>query len=116
MWRDAEAQREKYGFLGNTPALVAEKSGTAYGTRNNDDQGKTLVWLSYWKTLAGLHAFAHAEAHKEGWVWWDRGAGKKYPHIGIAHEVYEVPAGSWENIYHNFRPFGMCKLDLTLNG
>jgi hypothetical protein len=108
MWRDAERQRERYGYLGNTPALVAEKDKlSAYGTRNGDDEGKTMVWLSYWKTLDGLHEFSHAEAHKKGWLWWNGGAREEYRHIGIAHEVYEAPAGCWENIYNNFRPFGI---------
>lgn len=39
---------------------------------------------------------------------WDRGAGEKFRHIGIMHETYEVPQGHWENISHNFRPFGIC--------
>ena len=29
------------------------------------------------------------------------------PHLGIMHELYMVPKGGWENIYHNFRPIGM---------
>lgn len=59
MWADAETQREKYGYLGNTPAMVAEPdTAGAYGTRNGDDQGKTIVFLSYWKNLEGLQEFA----------------------------------------------------------
>lgn len=107
MWRDAERQRERYGYLGNTPALVAEKDKLgAYGARNGDDEGKTMVWLSYWRTLDGLHEFSHAEAHRKGWLWWNEAKGV-YGHIGIAHEVYEAQAGAWENIYNNMRPFGI---------
>lgn len=25
------------------------------------------------------------------------------------HETYNCPAGSYETVYHNFRPFGMMK-------
>ena len=115
MWADAEAQREKYGYLGNTPAMVAEPDTIgAYGTRNGDDQGKTMVFLSYWRSFEGLQEFARGEAHMKGWLWWDRGAGEKFKHIGIMHETYEVPAGSWENISYNFRPFGIGKLTLHL--
>ncbi|KAF2872105.1 hypothetical protein BDV95DRAFT_492969 [Massariosphaeria phaeospora] len=106
MWKDAEAQRVKYGYLGNTPSMVAERgSGDSLGTRNGDDTGTTMIWLSYWKTLDGLHDFAHAKAHRSGWLWWERGAEKKYKHLGIMHELYEVPAGSWETISANFKPF-----------
>ncbi|KAF2274516.1 uncharacterized protein EI97DRAFT_422151 [Westerdykella ornata] len=116
MWRDANAQREKYGYLGNMPPLVVEKDKSeTYGPRNGDDQGKTMVFISYWKTLDGLHSFAHSEAHMKGWLWWDRGAGAKYKHIGIGHEVYEAPAGHWENIYHNFRPFGLANAKFPVN-
>lgn len=30
------------------------------------------------------------------------------------HEVYAAPRGQWENIYVNFRPFGMGELSLSL--
>lgn len=109
MWRDAEVQRDKYGFLGNTPGLVAEYDGVlnTYGPKSGSEEGRVTVYLSYWKTLDGLHAFAHGEAHRKGWLWWEGGAGKKFKHIGIMHEVYEAPAGHWENIFHNFKPFGI---------
>jgi len=99
MWNDAETNREKYGYLGHTPELGAIESG--------NDKSTTTVTLSYWKTLDGLYAFTSAKAHMNGQLWWERGAMDEYPHIGIAHEVYEVPAGNWENVFHNFKPFGI---------
>ena len=110
MWADAEANREKWGYLGNTPAMVAEedRDGSS-GIRNNYGAGKTLLYLSYWKSLAGLQAFAKAAPHMEGFMWWEKGAVTRFPHIGIMHETYEVPAGNWENIYHNCKPFGISK-------
>lgn len=105
MWKDAEENRELYGFLGNTPQLSTQDDG-----ERQDSKGQTEVTLSYWKTLEGLHKFAHASAHMKGQLWWERGASEDYPHIGIMHEVYDVPAGNWENIYQNFRPFGVRKL------
>jgi hypothetical protein len=104
MWRDCNENREKYGFLGKTPQLTTQDDGRP------DTQGKTMVFLSYWKTLEGLHKFAHASAHMKGQTWWEKGASEEFPHIGIMHEVYEVPAGNWENVFHNYRPFGICKL------
>lgn len=102
MWADAEANRDTYGFLGNTPGLSAAGAGT-----RPDAQGQTTVFLSYWKTLDGLREFAHAETHMKGQLWWERGAMDAFPHIGIMHETYQVPAGSWENVFHNYRPFGI---------
>lgn len=104
MWEDAAINRDKYGFLGNTPMMVTEDDGS-----RQDVKGINMTWLSYWKTLEGLHKFTRAEAHMKGQLWWERGAQEKHPHLGVMHEVYEVPAGHWENVFHNYRPFGICK-------
>lgn len=104
MWKDASENREKYGYLGNTPTMVTQDDGN-----RPDAQGKTLFYLSYWKSLEGLHKFAHGKVHMKGQMWWDNGAMNKYSHIGMMHEVYEVPKGNWENVFHNFRPFGICE-------
>jgi hypothetical protein len=104
MWADASANREKYGYLGNTPTMTSQDDGG-----RPDAAGKTLLYLSYWKTLEGLHKFAHGSVHMKGQMWWDAGAMTKYSHIGMMHEVYEVPRGNWENVFHNFRPFGICE-------
>lgn len=131
MWRDAEVNASRYGYLGNTPALVAEVTFLraqipdttcsltielqpddglgSYGTWNKHQKGRQEVYLSYWKTLDGLHEFAHSKAHRDGWLAWERGIKDKFKYIGIMHEVYEVPAGNWENIFSNFRPFAIGK-------
>ncbi|KAF2106888.1 hypothetical protein BDV96DRAFT_617097 [Lophiotrema nucula] len=107
MWQDANTHRERYGYLGNTPSLTAELSANdEYGPRRGDDKGKTMMWLSYWKTLDGLHAFANEGSHLQGMVWWEKVV-DKYKFTGLMHEVYEVPAGNWENVSANFRPFGL---------
>jgi hypothetical protein len=104
MWVNAEAKREEYGFLGNTPAMMTRDIGL-----REDAQGVNVVYLSYWKTLDGLHKFAHGDVHMKGQMWWERVAMKEHKHIGVMHETYEVPAGNWENVFHNFRKFGICK-------
>ncbi|KAH9866702.1 hypothetical protein J1614_008395 [Plenodomus biglobosus] len=109
MWASASAHRTTYGFLGNTPGLSSHDTGS-----RPDEQGKTVLYLSYWKTLAGLQRFAHGDAHMKGQLWWEKGAGDAFPHIGIMHETYEVPAGGWENVFHNFRPFGIGRLALGM--
>ncbi|KAF2030782.1 hypothetical protein EK21DRAFT_111653 [Setomelanomma holmii] len=110
MWKDAAENREKYGFLGNTPGLTTADDGV-----RQDTKGTTTVYLSYWKTLEGLHKFAHGNVHMQCQMWWDRTAMKEFPHIGVGHEVYEVPAGNWENVYHNFRPFGISNAEYPVS-
>ena len=82
MWADAEAQREKYGFLGNTPALETADDGS-----RPDAKGLQQLYLSYWKTVDGLHKFAHAEAHMKGQLWWERTGAETFPYIGVSHEL-----------------------------
>ena len=72
------------------------------------DTKSTVITLSYWKNLESLQAFAAGPAHQEGWAWWNRTA-EQHPQLGIMHEVYAAPHGHWENIYVNFKPFGMGK-------
>ncbi|ORY18776.1 hypothetical protein BCR34DRAFT_553445 [Clohesyomyces aquaticus] len=113
MWRDAAAHREDYGFLGNTPGMVTVDDGM-----REDSEGVTMMYLSYWKTLEGLHKFAHGEKHMKGQLWWERTAMKTFKHLGVMHETYEVPAGNWENVFHNFKPFGIAnaKFPVSVSG
>ncbi|CAG8981025.1 hypothetical protein HYALB_00013284 [Hymenoscyphus albidus] len=54
MWREAEKNREKWGYLGRT-ATLADTS---------DNEGTTTVWITYWNDLQGLHEFAASAAHR----------------------------------------------------
>ncbi|KAI4158534.1 MAG: hypothetical protein L6R39_000512 [Caloplaca ligustica] len=98
MWQDASRNKEKWGYLGKTPTLIATE----------EDCTNTMVWISYWRSLEDLHLFASGETHRSGWDWYNREQ-KRYPHIGIQHETYLAPKGHWENIAYNFRPFGIGK-------
>lgn len=123
-----------------------------------------MIWLTYWKSIEHLHAWALLDAHQVGLRWYLTNQAKEFPHIGILHEnrrafsinltpysrrnqqqgvlasgvrfdlrtqhyltttpinsdlprekllttpiAYVVPAGSWEGIYYNFKPFGLGK-------
>ena len=57
--------------------------------------------MIYFKSQEHLHAFAHADAHRAAWKWWNANV-KRYPWLAIGHEVYAVPKGRWENVYVNF--------------
>ncbi|KAF4637386.1 hypothetical protein G7Y89_g684 [Cudoniella acicularis] len=94
MWRDLSANREKWGYLGKTSTLIA----------TDDENSNSMAWISYWRSLEHLQAFAHGEMHKKGRNWYLKG---KYRNFGIMHETYVVPAGNWETIYLNFTPFGL---------
>jgi hypothetical protein len=62
--------------------------------------------IFYFRSLSGVHKFAHGPIHRKGWDWWSRN-GKEHPEISICHEVYEADAGRWENVYLNYRPMGL---------
>ncbi|MCJ1433422.1 hypothetical protein MMC27_002782 [Xylographa pallens] len=98
MWDEAEANRELYGYLGKTAPLVSAEMGS----------GNALMTMSYWKSIEHLHAFARRPAHMRGWDWIIK-ATKDNPSVGFMHEVYSSPGGQWQNVYYNFRPFGLAQ-------
>jgi hypothetical protein len=65
-----------------------------------------MIWLTYWKDLERLQAFAHGESHR---ILWDGYLAKRFSNLGIMHETYHANGRDWETIYHNFHPFGMGK-------
>jgi heme-degrading monooxygenase HmoA len=100
MWRDCAKNREHNGFLGKTSTLIA----------TDEDCNNTMCWLSYWKDLDSLQAFANSPVHSKGVRWYLSTGLKSYPSIGILHETYAIPKGQWETISYNCRPFGIGKL------
>ena len=61
----------------------------------------------YFRTKAGLDKFVQSPAHRAGWDWWNKTV-KQHPDISIMHELYEIKAGSWENVYINYKPTGLA--------
>lgn len=96
MMKDLADNAEEWGWYGARSYVNTDVRGRA---------GEDMI-VHYFKTWQHLHDFAHGHAHRAGWDWWN-GEGKKYPYIGLAHEVYSVPAGEWENIYLNCEPSGL---------
>lgn len=80
----------KYGLLGSS----------AWVSHTERSSSNEILTIMYFKNTEGLHAFAHDEAHRDIWNWWNRNV-HAYPHLSIWHEMYRVPKGSWENIYIN---------------
>ncbi|KAK4447183.1 hypothetical protein QBC34DRAFT_486399 [Podospora aff. communis PSN243] len=77
-----------------------------------DDTNNTVLGVYYFKTVEGLHRFAHDDVHRKAWEWYERECagvvgkdgkgGKRY--IGVYHETLEVEKGGWEAIYVNMPP------------
>ncbi|EXJ91412.1 hypothetical protein A1O1_04524, partial [Capronia coronata CBS 617.96] len=83
--------------LGRTSALVASEASS-----NN-----TIIWLLYWETPEALHHFASSSMHPKLVQEYQARAKDTGYHLGVMHEVYDVPARHWETIYVNMRPFAM---------
>lgn len=96
MAKDLDTHAEEFGFLGMSSYLNANARTT----------GSELMNVAYFKTTAGLHAFAHSDYHRGGWNWWNKTVAQ-HPHISIYHEVFEAPKGHWENIYVNSHVAGI---------
>lgn len=64
--------------------------------------------VQYWRSVEDLQRYAHDpdRAHRPAWLRffqrsWKDGA------VGIWHETYVVPAGSYETVYGNMPPVGL---------
>lgn len=96
MAKDLDTHSEEFGFLGMS----------SYLNINDRSTSSELMSVAYFRTTAGLHAFAHSEYHREGWNWWNKTV-KQHPHISIFHEIFEAPKGHWESIYVNSHVSGI---------
>ena len=94
-------------------AVLAERSdefgylGSSSWLNDNDESSRNEVMtLFYFRNREDIMKFAHSEHHRKVWKYWNDNA-KNFHHMGISHEVYEAPAGSWEAIYLNYKPSGI---------
>ncbi len=69
---------------------------------------RTLNVLQYWRSYDQLHNYAHARdrAHLPAWAEFQKRA-RGNTSVGIYHESYLVPAGSYETIYADMPDFGL---------
>lgn len=96
MCKDLETHAEEFGMLGITSWLNASDRSTS---------PESMV-VAYFRTVEGLHAFAHSHYHREGWDWWNK-TYNQHSHLSIYHEVYHVPKGHWESIRVNSHLSGL---------
>ena len=83
--------------------VVSDLGRTATLFDLSDAEGITTFYISYWRDLKGLQEFATSSAHRLGQ---NAYLAKKFPYMGIMHETYHSPKGSWETIYDNMPPTG----------
>ncbi|MFJ3234870.1 DUF4188 domain-containing protein [Streptomyces sp. NPDC086787] len=73
---------------------------------------RTYYVVQYWESKEKLYAYAAAPDAFHHRVWQlvnrkDR-AGKLRGHVGVWHETYVVPEGSYESVYGDMPPFGLA--------
>lgn len=73
---------------------------------------RTYYVVQYWESKEKLYAYAAAPdaLHHRMWAAVNRKdrAGKMRRHVGLWHETYVVPQGSYEAIYFDMPPFGLA--------
>jgi hypothetical protein len=80
----------------------------------SDEKGFTMIWLSYWQDIEGLHQFSKSTAHMTGQKAYQ--GDNKFPYIGIMHELYYARKDSTETLYNNFPPFGLGSTKIIVDG
>ncbi|WP_405486209.1 DUF4188 domain-containing protein [Streptomyces sp. NBC_00096] len=79
---------------------------------------RTYYVVQYWESKEKLYAYAKAPDmfHHRAWAIINRKerAGKLRQHVGLWHESYVVPEGSYESIYADMPPYGLAAATGTL--
>ena len=71
---------------------------------------RTYVVLQYWESREKLYAYAADQdrKHRPAWAAFNQLARKGASAVGVWHETYAVPAGSYESLYSGMPPFGLA--------
>ncbi|MEU6806931.1 DUF4188 domain-containing protein [Streptomyces neyagawaensis] len=73
---------------------------------------RTYYVVQYWESKEKLYGYAHAPDafHRVAWAAMNRRErkGKGRGHVGLWHETYVVPEGSYESIYADMPAFGLA--------
>lgn len=73
---------------------------------------RTYYVVQYWESKEKLYRYAHSPDmfHHRAWALINRKerAGKARGHVGLWHEAYIVPEGSYESIYADMPAFGLA--------
>ncbi|MFI5980421.1 DUF4188 domain-containing protein [Streptomyces sp. NPDC051555] len=71
---------------------------------------RTYYVVQYWESKEKLLDYAAApdRLHRKAWAMINRFERGSRRHVGIWHETYVVPAGSYESIYGDMPPYGLA--------
>lgn len=69
---------------------------------------RTITLIQYWKSYENLIAYAKGPIHLKAWRNFYQKSSKSTA-VGIFHETYKVPSGSYESLYANMPNFGLAK-------
>ncbi|MFG3156306.1 DUF4188 domain-containing protein [Streptomyces sp. NPDC048219] len=73
---------------------------------------RTYYVVQYWESKEKLYRYAHSPDmfHHRAWAIINRKerAGRVRGHVGLWHETYVVPEGSYESIYADMPAFGLA--------
>ncbi|MFB7218465.1 DUF4188 domain-containing protein [Streptomyces sp. NPDC056227] len=70
---------------------------------------RTYYVVQYWESKEKLYAYAAAPDmfHRKAWAMMNRKEKKSRQHVGLWHETYVAPEGSYESIYADMPPYGL---------
>ncbi|SCZ15673.1 protein of unknown function [Streptomyces sp. 136MFCol5.1] len=71
---------------------------------------RTYCVVQYWESKEKLYAYASAPDmfHRKAWAMMNRKEKKSRQHVGLWHETYIAPEGSYESIYADMPPYGLA--------
>ncbi|MFD8542556.1 DUF4188 domain-containing protein [Streptomyces sp. NPDC059649] len=89
--------------------LAREGDSGLLGFRGYSAGPRTHTVVQYWESREKLLAYASTpeRQHRPAWTAFNRRARNAAGSVGIWHETYIVPAGSYESIYHGMPPTGL---------
>ncbi|MER0245140.1 DUF4188 domain-containing protein [Streptomyces sp. HSW2009] len=89
--------------------LARDETSGLLGYRNYLSGPRNFTVVQYWESREKLLAYATdpQRAHHPAWTAFNRSARQAAGSVGIWHETFLVPAGSYESIYHAMPPTGL---------
>jgi len=71
---------------------------------------RTYYVVQYWESKEKLYAYASAPDmfHRKAWAMMNRKEKGSRQHVGLWHETYIAPEGSYESIYADMPPYGLA--------
>jgi heme-degrading monooxygenase HmoA len=90
--------------------LSRDKSRGLLGYTLLSGSPRTYYVVQYWESKEKLYAYAAAPDmfHRKAWAMMNRKEKKSRRHVGLWHETYIAPEGSYESIYADMPPYGLA--------